>query len=417
MGNRCLGCIQATSSAIFDYNTVKLMHIRNQKIGFVYRLVQLSIIGYILGYVIIFKKGYQQTDSVVSSVTTKMKGTAMTKGPNGTLWDVADYVVPPEEHNAVFVTTNAIITPNQVQSVCHEDPHLAPCVSDDNCTAGEYVKYGHGMQTGLCDTDAKACLIHSWCPLEIDETPHEPLLGNATKNFTLLIKNTIQYQKFDFTKRNLLQRTIEYGNHSYLHTCTYHKDNVNDRYCPIFVLSQIVEYAGADWHDLAVNGGVLGIFIKWDCDLDQGFTACVPKYSFSRMDKINSSIAKGYNFRYPVYFKENGDNRMHRQLIKAYGIRFQIIVSGQAGRFSIVPLALNIGSGIALLAIATVICDLLVNYVVKKRKYYRENKYQLVEDEETLLPVEDDDQHKVPMLRSERDSLNRSTEDTKKYTK
>ena len=32
------------------------------------------------------------------------------------IWDVTDYVVPPTENNAFFVTTNVIITPNQTQS-------------------------------------------------------------------------------------------------------------------------------------------------------------------------------------------------------------------------------------------------------------------------------------------------------------
>ena len=50
MANRCLGCLQATTSAVFEYDTVKLVRIRNQKIGFIYRLVQLAIVGYILGY-------------------------------------------------------------------------------------------------------------------------------------------------------------------------------------------------------------------------------------------------------------------------------------------------------------------------------------------------------------------------------
>jgi hypothetical protein len=74
-------------------------------------------------------------------------------------------------------------------------------------------------------------------------------------------------------------------------------------------------------------------------------------------------------------------------LVKAYGILFNVVVSGKAGKFSIVPLLLNIGSGIALLGIATVICDVLVTYVVKRRKYYKQSKYQLVEDTESLLPL------------------------------
>lgn len=49
---------------------------------------------YFYSYVIVYQKGYQDTDLVVSSVTTKMKGTAMASDDQ--LWDVADYVVPPE---------------------------------------------------------------------------------------------------------------------------------------------------------------------------------------------------------------------------------------------------------------------------------------------------------------------------------
>ena len=47
------------------------------------------------------------------------------------------------------------------------------------------------------------------------------------------------------------------------------------------------------------------------------------------------------------------DGRFFRHLFKAYGIRFVIKVSGDAGKFSIVPLLLNIGSGIGLLAIVS----------------------------------------------------------------
>lgn len=58
-------------------------------------------------YVIWWNKGYQEFDKVVSATTTKVKGIAVTNctelnitvpgGVNGTrIWDVADYVVPPQ---------------------------------------------------------------------------------------------------------------------------------------------------------------------------------------------------------------------------------------------------------------------------------------------------------------------------------
>lgn len=45
----------------------------------------------------IYEKGYQSTDTAVSSIFTKMKGVGYTN-VNGTerVWDVADYVFPPQ---------------------------------------------------------------------------------------------------------------------------------------------------------------------------------------------------------------------------------------------------------------------------------------------------------------------------------
>ena len=36
------------------------------------------------------------------------------------VWDEADYVVPPAENGAFFVTTNVVITPNQTLGHCAE---------------------------------------------------------------------------------------------------------------------------------------------------------------------------------------------------------------------------------------------------------------------------------------------------------
>ena len=36
------------------------------------------------------------------------------------VWDEADYVIPPAENGAFFVTTNVVITPNQTWGTCPE---------------------------------------------------------------------------------------------------------------------------------------------------------------------------------------------------------------------------------------------------------------------------------------------------------
>ncbi|XP_072043604.1 P2X purinoceptor 4-like isoform X2 [Amphiura filiformis] len=392
-----------------EYDTEKIVHIKSKKVGLINRVIQLGIIGYIIGWVLIYEKGYQSTDEVVSAITTKLKGVSYTDITNNPLrlvkdptpynriWDPADYVVPPEQTDAFFVMSNMIITQDQQMSTCAEDPGMlnVSCTTNDDCPAGVPVVNGNGVRTGNCTTytypdgnTTKTCEIHAWCPVEYDQTP---LNGSAVLrdivNFTVLIKNTAQFTKFNFSKRNIL----ETSDADYLKGCTYNKKT--DKFCPIFKLGDIISETEEDFESLAYLvrdtgdqdfenfaflGGVMGIFIKWDCNLDHSWDQCVPKYSFRRLDNKNAKIAKGYNFRYAHYFKD--DSIETRKLLKAYGILFQIIVTGEAGKFDIIPLFLNIGAGLALLSLATIVCDMVVLYVLKKRHYYKNKKYLMVDD-------------------------------------
>jgi P2X purinoceptor 4 len=42
------------------------------QVGLIFRLLQLAIIGYVIGYAIVYQKGYQERDTAVSSVITKV---------------------------------------------------------------------------------------------------------------------------------------------------------------------------------------------------------------------------------------------------------------------------------------------------------------------------------------------------------
>lgn len=49
-----------------------------------------------------------------------------------------------------------------------------------------------------------------------------------------------------------------------------------------------------------LQGGVIGVIINWDCDLDLPESECNPKYSFRRLDPKYDPASSGYNFRYLV---------------------------------------------------------------------------------------------------------------------
>lgn len=59
-----------------------------------------------------------------------------------------------------------------------------------------------------------------------------------------------------------------------------------------------------------------------------------------------------FYYRFARYYKdENGTET--RTLFKAYGVKFILTLQGKAGKFSVVPLFLNIGSGLAILSIVS----------------------------------------------------------------
>lgn len=47
------------------------------------------------------------------------------------------------------------------------------------------------------------------------------------------------------------------------------------------------------------QGGIMGIQVKWDCNLDRAASLCLPRYSFRRLDTrdLEHNVSPGYNFR------------------------------------------------------------------------------------------------------------------------
>jgi P2X purinoceptor 4 len=108
-------------------------------------------------------------------------------------------------------------------------------------------------------------------------------------------------------------------------------------------------------------------------------TNCRPDYRFRRLDNPHAKIAPGWNFRHSDYYGNNA-----RTLYKSYGILFVVDVQGSAGKFNFIPFFLNVGAGLALLGIATVICDIIVLYCMKESDVYRDKKYLLVKGKDAF---------------------------------
>ncbi|XP_029925398.1 P2X purinoceptor 1 isoform X2 [Myripristis murdjan] len=366
----------ALSNFFFEYETPRQVLVRNRRVGVVCRLIQLLVLAYIIGWVFIYEKGYQSTDTAVSSVFTKMKGVGYTKvDGRESVWDVADYVFPPQGDSSFVVMTNYIITEGQMMKTCPELPGKHNCSSHADCEGGKLKR----QMTGMCVNETHTCEVLAWCPIEDDRKIPDPPLLMSAENYTLFIKNSITFPLFGVTRSNL----VESVDAKYISQCLY--DPKDSPLCPIFRLGDIVNLSGFNFSTIAREGGAIGIVVDWTCNLDLDVKKCKPKYNFhglygnpNETDKARASV--GYNFRYAKHYME--DSKEKRTLLKVFGIRIDIIVQSLARKFDIIPTLTAIGSGVGIFGVATVVCDLVLLYLLPKREFYKNMKFKYTETHE-----------------------------------
>ncbi|KAF4103991.1 hypothetical protein G5714_014978 [Onychostoma macrolepis] len=366
---------------LFEYTTVKYVGMQNMKIGLLYRIFQLTIMGYLIGWVFLKNKGYQvKDDTIESSVLTKVKGVARVNSTDSDLWGPEDYVFPNQGENFLSIATNFIETPNQTLGNCSENPEVPnnKCSKDEECTVGEAVRAGNGIKTGIClETHNGTCEIYGWCPTEQRRDPDPANVVREAENFTLYIRNFIRFSQFNFSTSNVpkVNRKL------LLKNCLY--DETVHPYCPIFRLGDIVNQTGHKFEEMALRGGSIGVLIEWRCDLDKD-SDCRPHYSFVYL--YNTSETVGFNFRFARYSTDAAGQR-RRTFYNVFGIHFDIMVFGTARKFCIIPTIVNIASALTLMAAGSYICDIVLLFVMKKRSVHTESMLERMTMNDKEIPL------------------------------
>ncbi|XP_036932550.1 P2X purinoceptor 3a [Acanthopagrus latus] len=371
MGSWAWGCI----TDFFTYETTKSVVVKSWSVGIINRIVQLLIITYFVGWVFIHEKAYQEIDTgIESSVMTKVKGFGY---HHNKVMDVADYVFPQQGAGVFCIMTKLIITENQFQGRCAESGGTFSCLTDEDCHKHYGSVLANGVITGVClevfNETRGQCEIEGWCPAENDSVKVKPMLD--VNNFTIFIKNSIRFPLFDVTRGNFPSSMTS----EEIKNCTYHPEN--NPFCPIFRVGDVLSYTGQSVESLADKGGEIGINIQWKCNLDLSIEKCVPQYSFTRLDApfAKNAVSKGYNFRFAKYYKtENGTE--FRTLHKAYAIRFDVMVTGHAGKFNTVPTLINLVAAFTSIGLGAVLCDVILLNFLKGAEQYKAKKFEEVSE-------------------------------------
>lgn len=314
------------------------------------------------------EKGYQEYEDLVGTVSLKVKGVGESAA-DGLVYDSEDLVRPPIESDAVFITASQIVT-SQERGVTEADKysgmnknyhcdHTAP--TQPNCTEG--LVTANGITTGDCG-ESDMCMVRAWEPLE-NSADEEKLLG--VDKFTIYAKADITFPSFGYKFTNSPNGTSDDTN-------TYSVKDIltacNTTYADILKQKKV--------------GAIIVASFKYDCDLNNDKETCVPEVEFERLDGNNGPDTTGFNYRYQSKKITDTGNET-RKLYKLNGIRIVFQLYGKAGKFSIIPLLLALGSGIGLLSVSTVVCDFMLEYVTEAKDKYTHYKFTAVKEPDGRL--------------------------------
>jgi len=347
-----------------SYQSVKFIRVQDPTLAMVYYSLTFALIGYVLIYTVYIKKGYQEYDTLVGSTVVKVKGSAYSGNyTNPIVYDEYDLVQPPIQPGAVFITTNMKNTYNQTRGFCAGNLQGTTSETDETCSCSYAnnvndccslgVLTENGMKMGRC-ADGTYCELSTWCPLESPATDNLSILDDV-RNFTVFVRVSIQFPNFgaEWSNSQLIQMGVN-----------------------LFYLQDIVNNAKTDFDDIKAKGCVILMSWSFQCDLNYDISNCNPIVSYVRLDPT-SGDSTGFNFRYTKSFWDS-EGIEHRNLIKVYGVNLLFKTIGQAGKFSVTALTLTIGSGLGILTLSTVFCDLVMQYLVPEKKTYKQEKFQEV---------------------------------------
>ncbi|CAF2688830.1 unnamed protein product [Rotaria sp. Silwood2] len=384
------GSVQnALHSFFFDvvltYSTVKLVKVPHTYIAIIHRILQLIIFAYIIGYIVLWKKGYQQIQEPHGTSVIKVKGIAKVTGNNSTfytsdetkyVWDTPEYEIPPIENNAFFIATRQTVTYGQTRGLCPTalaDKLFCNGTATDPCKKGQPTPNTFGYFTGKCveseeNATMKVCQMDGWCPEELSSSIDYTMDRQDLENFTVFLKTMVTFTLFKKNLRNIQENT----NFSCRFDGTVHTAD-----CPIIRVGYILDQLTTNRTALLYDGGLIEIRQDWTCNFDRSPKKCVPTYEFSLLQSGDDKLSPGINYRFVQKYRVNETN--YRTLSKVYGLRFVISITGKGGQFNIVNLFIAIGSGIGFMVIAGIVCDAILMYIHKSREKYRRGKFSVCE--------------------------------------
>lgn len=376
---------------LLSYYTRQEVLFLDAKLGVTFRLIQLSLVAFIVGYMFIWKEGYLQVEQAKGGVVTHVSGDAVAVSsgkPTTRYFGIEEITYPGLENGNIFIATRQTVT-RQMRGMC-DDPSV-PCITDNDCTAFGDAGKGKCSEAGFCHE-------HSWCSVDDDEAEIFELESDKVQ---IWARSFIQYVKL--APEKLFTTETERNGPNSENTYTVRQ------------ILKMCEPLPVNYEEVAELGGVFEVGFRWDCNIRKN--NCKPGVVVRRLDTIFDPDNIGYSFKYA----EVVDSELRLQN-EVRGLRFFFRTTGAGKKVSVAATIVTGSMSATLLSFAIVIADLLLTKVFAMRKKYNARKFEnspdfseymeeLIEKRSHAIKVTDIDDAEMAVEEKERAWLSKFQED------
>jgi len=364
-----------------SFSTKQQVNILDRYLGITFNILTATVVAYIFGYVFWLKRGYLELETARGTIATHVWGDTIqvSSGKPGQRYFTAeDLSYPGLENGNVFIATRVAVM-KQERGIC-EDPSM-PCSEDEHCS---HESGGSCLESGFCEEPA-------WCNME--EKPEKYNVESG--EMMIWVKSAIQYIQLRPDK--IFSTEID---HPYPEV-GYNAFSVREllRGCNPPVL----------YEEIAELGAAIEVQFMWRCNVDKDPLDCKPDMYAKRLDSIFDPNHIGFKFKYAEYISEE-----ERVLNTVSGVRMFFRTSGEGREVSIPATVQKFSLNSSLIAIATILSDLLMLKVFALRKKYEARKFEVSPDFSDYLDdltKKKQDEDERPQREADADEMYQEQED------
>ncbi|CAD7940481.1 unnamed protein product [Amoebophrya sp. A25] len=340
---------------LLSYSTKQEVRIQDRWLGIANSTFQIIILLYIVFFVFIYDEGYleyEHAKGVASASVSRVADVVVDSSgvPNTRSFSVEELTHPNLEAGNLFVATKIEIQ-QQKRGVCEDETRKCTDVTD--CAEGVDAVCG---ENGFCQEP-------SWCAIN-PKSPAIETYKTPTAKLQLWVKAFVQFYNLNKERifTNEMEKIIPYPNEF------ANAWSVEDL---LLLCSPPVRY-----EEISELGAAVEVLIRFkSCPVNR--KECTPEVTARRIDSVFDEHKIGFEFKHATPSSEVPNER---RLYTMRGVRFYFRAVGTGEELSISSIIFKVSTGIALLALAPLLADILMLNCFIRSKKYEARKYEYSQD-------------------------------------